>query len=301
MSETKQGAFSEWYNQPKIQSAIHVVFSLGAAVVIVGALFKILHWPYASHILSVGMFTEAFLFALSSLERPFKTYEWDRIFDFKHSKSISQLPSHMSGAIGEHGRLAGLNYSQAIGDEEVTKLTDGIKNLSATAKQLTAISQTVKNTDTFAQTVEEVSKAATDYVSMQSKLNTATQKLFSGYENVGKEVDNLGMQMNNIGASARLYQDRVEGINKNLSSINSVYEIHLKNAQTQTEALNSQTDRVNAVSKEMEAILANIQKSNAASEAIAKDTEKYRQATALMAKQVADLNNVYGNMLNALN
>jgi len=74
MSEKKSGGFSVWYNRPAIQHAVQVVYSLGASVVIIGALFKILHWQGASVVLSIGMFTEAFLFALSALERPFKTY-----------------------------------------------------------------------------------------------------------------------------------------------------------------------------------------------------------------------------------
>ncbi|MCL1868565.1 MAG: gliding motility protein GldL [Paludibacter sp.] len=316
MSETKKGGFNEWYNQPKILHAVQVVYSLGAAVVIIGALFKILHWPFASYILSIGMFTEAFLFALSALERPFKSYAWDRIFDFKTGKPVSQLAGGAAGVIGGgvagalhegSGRSVSLNYSETISDDEVLKLTDGIKNLSATAKQLTVIGESVKNTGNFAQSVEIASKAANEYVVMQNTLNTATQKLSNSYENagkdvdnLGKEVDNLGRQMSDIGQNTKLYQDKIDGINKNLASINAVYEVHLKNAQTQTDALNNQTDRVNAVSKEMEVILANVQKSTAASESLAKDTEKYKQGTALLAKQVADLNNVYGNMLNAL-
>ncbi|MCL2596916.1 MAG: gliding motility protein GldL [Paludibacter sp.] len=308
MSETRKGGFSEWYNQPKILHIVQVIYSLGASIVIIGALFKILHWPHASLILSIGMFTEAFLFALSALERPFKNFDWDKIFNFKEGKAISQLGSGAAvGAIGQGGRSVSLNYSETISDEEVLKLTDGIKNLSATAQQLTAIGESVGNTNTFAQTVEVASKAATDYVAMQSTLNTATQKLSSSYDNVGKgveslgkEVDNLGKQMGDIGQNTKLYQDKVDGINKNLASINAVYEIHLKNAQTQTDALNNQTDHVNAVSKEMDMILANVQRSTVASESLAKDTEKYKQGTALLAKQVADLNNVYGNMLNAL-
>jgi len=309
MSETQQGRFSEWYNQPKVLHIVQIIYSLGASVVIIGALFKILHWSHASVILSIGMFTEAFLFALSALERPFKNFEWDRIFNFKEGKAVSQLSSGGTGvAIGQgEGQPVSLNYSETISDDEVLKLTDGIKNLSATARQLTVIGESVGNTNDFAQTVEVASKAATDYVAMQSSLNTATQKLSDSYltvgkgvESLGKEVDNLGKQMEDIGQDTKLYQDKVDGINKNLSSINAVYEIHLKNAQEQTDALNNQTDRVNAVSKEMEMILANVQKSTAASESLAKDTEKYKQGTALLAKQVSDLNNVYGNMLNAL-
>ena len=106
--------------------------------------------------------------------------------------------------------------------------------------------------------------------------------------------------MDAIGQNTKIYADKVDVINKSLSSINTVYEIHLKNVQSQTESLNGQTDRIRVASQEIDGLLDNFQKARTASESLAKDTEKYKEGTSKLAQQIAELNNVYGNMLNAL-
>ena len=55
---------------------VQMVYSVGASIVIVGALFKILHWPGASQVLMVGMFTESFLFLIGIFEKPHISYHW---------------------------------------------------------------------------------------------------------------------------------------------------------------------------------------------------------------------------------
>ena len=67
-----------WYARHSY--AVNMVYSLGASVVIVGALFKILHWPGASYVLMVGMFTESFLFMLGIFEKPHAVYNWENVF-----------------------------------------------------------------------------------------------------------------------------------------------------------------------------------------------------------------------------
>jgi hypothetical protein len=92
----------------------------------------------------------------------------------------------------------------------------------------------------------------------------------------------------------------VEEINKNLSSINSIYEIQLKNIQAQSEGITQHTERVRAVNDELGVVLADVQKMKTATSVAVDESESFKSGTAKLAKQVADLNQVYGNMLNAL-
>ena len=62
--------FMEWYGSYQGKRAVGMVYSIGAAVVIVGALFKIMHWPGASTVLIAGMCTEALLFMIGCLDKP---------------------------------------------------------------------------------------------------------------------------------------------------------------------------------------------------------------------------------------
>ena len=63
-NKEKKGGFLAWYESYQGKRVTGIVYSVGAAVVIIGALFKILHWPGASAVLMIGMFTEAFLFTI---------------------------------------------------------------------------------------------------------------------------------------------------------------------------------------------------------------------------------------------
>lgn len=296
MSEKKTGGFQEWYNTPSVKRGVGIVYSLGAAIVIIGALFKILHWPFASTILAIGMITEAILFAIGAFEKPFKEYHWEEIFDFtgegKVSGGIGGSGIAISGDVSGSAPLK-VGYSESIDDEDVVKLSDGIKNLSNTAKQLNSITESIKSSEDFARNIDSANKVTETYVSLQDSLNTSTRKLSTTYQAIGSDIEN-------IGKNTKSYSDRVEDINKNLSAINTVYEIQLKNIQAQSESLNEQTDRIRIVNDEMDAMVENVQQIKSSTQVVAKETEKYKESTLQLTKQVAELNQVYGNMLNAL-
>ena len=73
-------AKQSFLSSPKGKKMVGYAYGFGAAIVIVGALFKILHLPGASIVLTLGMGTEAILFALSAFEDPHKEYHWDLVF-----------------------------------------------------------------------------------------------------------------------------------------------------------------------------------------------------------------------------
>ena len=100
--------------------------------------------------------------------------------------------------------------------------------------------------------------------------------------------------MATVQANTKQYVDKAEAINKNLGAINSVYEIQLKNVQSQADAVEQQTAKIAAVANDLD----KVQKAVAVS---AKDAEKYQDETAKLAQKVVDLNAIYGNMLNAIN
>ncbi|MDR2681040.1 MAG: gliding motility protein GldL, partial [Tannerella sp.] len=66
---------------------LNFLYSWGAAIVIIGALFKLLHLPYANQILFVAMITEACVFIISGFERPASDYSWEEVFPVLKSKN----------------------------------------------------------------------------------------------------------------------------------------------------------------------------------------------------------------------
>jgi gliding motility-associated protein GldL len=307
MPETKS-KFDIWWNSPEVKQKLAAAYSLGASVVIIGAMFKILHLPGAGTMLGIGMSVEAFLFALGIFDQPHKDYEWDKIYDFEGEpktlnpgNEINQVQNNQGQSQGQGqnignvsgSRSVGLNYSETINDEDVKKLSEGIKNLTVTAQQFSSLSDVVGATDQFVKNIDGATQATGKFIKNQDTLNTATGLLSNSYQGISDGMDA-------VEKNTKLYAGKVENINKNLSSINSIYEIQLKNIQAQSEGLTQQTERLRTVNEELNFIVGDVQKMKSATSIAAVETENYKAGTTKLAKQIADLNQVYGNMLNAL-
>ncbi len=288
--------FDLWWNSPDTKRIVGAAYSLGASIVIIGAMFKILHLPGAAVMLGLGMTVEAILFSLGILDKPHKEYEWDKVYDFEGKKpeiAISNTAKSVSTSSASV-RSVGLDFTETINDSDVLKLSEGIKNLTATTQHFQTLSNVVGSTDKFVKNIDVANVATETFIKTQERLNTATGSLSTSYQGVSD-----GMMT--VEKNTKTYATRVEDINKNLSSINSIYEIQLKNIQAQSEGLTKQTENVRLVTSELNEILGNTEKMKNSSLLAAEATENYKLNSAKLAKQVSDLNQVYGNMLNALN
>lgn len=295
MAKERKG-FMKWYFSPQGKKVVGCVYSLGAAVVIVGALFKILHWPGASIMLMMGMFTEALLFSIGVLDDPHPDLHWNHVFPALTQDDPDPLYNHLGNGVGTGAPVAGAQpAAQTAGgasvnplkDEDVKAMQDGLKSISEAAKQIAGISKVAGLTDSFAQNLELAGTAAAQFAAKQQNLDAASQALLASYNGI---TENMTTVQNNT----KQYVEKAETINKNLSAINSVYEIQLKNVQSQAEAVEKQTAKITAVAGDLDKV-------QQAMQASAKDMEKYQDETAKLAQKVVDLNAIYGNMLNAIN
>jgi gliding motility-associated protein GldL len=292
----KMSKFDIWWNSPDTKQKVGAAYSLGASVVIIGAMFKILHLAYAGQMLGVGMSVEAFLFALGIFDKPHKEFDWDKVYDFDGNAKTTDTGGGSQNQItggGVPSRAVGLNYTETINDEDVKKLSEGIKNLTVTAQQFAGLSTVFGATDQFAKNIEGASQVTGRFVKNQESLNNATGLLANSYQGISD-----GMEA--VEKSTKAYAGKVEDINRNLSSINSIYEIQLKNIHAQSEGLTLQTDRIRTVSDELNVIVNDVQKMKTATSVAAEESEKFKTGTTKLSHQIADLNQVYGNMLNAL-
>lgn len=292
-----ESKFDIWWNSPSVKRGVGAAYSLGAAVVIIGAMFKILHLPGAGIMLGTGMTVEAILFSLGVLDKPHKEYHWENVFSFDEGTIMNitggqQTPS-TSVSTNKH-QSTGLNYSESLNNEDVTKLSEGIKNLSATADQLGALSNAALATETFVKSITTATGAAEKFSSSQEALNEASSLLSTSYQGIADG-------MKTVEVNTKQYATKVEDINRSLSSINSIYEIQLKNIEAQSEVVNQQTERIRATNIEYGAVLNDVQRIKLSTLVAADESESFKANTVKLAKQVADLNLVYGNMLNSLN
>ena len=281
------GKIQDWYALPTVQATVGMVYSLGAAVVIVGALFKIQHWPGAGVMLTAGMLTEVLLFAIGIFEKPHPTLHWDHVFP--QLVEDEAKPIEVNGAIG--GGMAGANAPvmpgmEKLSDEDDKKLTESIKNMSETAAQLANISRVAGLTDSYANNLQKASEAAAQFATKQQNLDEATNTLLSSYKGI---ADNMLAAED----KTKSFAEKANELSKNLGSINTSYELQLKGIQAQAAAIEAQSGKINAVTAEFE-------KLHTAVTASSNNMDAYKQMTDQLAKNVSDLNNVYGNMLNAI-
>jgi gliding motility-associated protein GldL len=169
---------SDFLISDKGKRTVNFFYGTGAAVVILGALFKIQHWPGAGIMLSIGMCTEAFLFALSGLEPPHKQYDWSLVFpvlgygDHSDDENLKVGLPAMSGVAGigagtttavESEKAVSLSNINSIAEDDVRKLSDGIKRLGDTAAQLNSIADASVVTNTYIKAISGASDAASAF------------------------------------------------------------------------------------------------------------------------------------------
>ena len=170
--------------------------------------------------------------------------------------------------------------------EDAKKLTESIKNMSETAAQLANISRVAGLTDSYANNLQKASEAAAQFATKQQNLDEATNTLLSSYKGI---ADNMLAAED----KTKSFAEKANELSKNLGSINTSYELQLKGIQSQAAAIEAQSGKINAVTAEFE-------KLHTAVSASSKNMDAYKQMTDQLAKNVSDLNNVYGNMLNAI-
>jgi len=302
-------------------------YGIGASIVILGALFKLMYWKGANEMLMIGMITEAIIFAVSAFERPFKTYEWDRIFNFETGKPGELGSGNNSGLIGGSAALVSqengvaaqdnqnnesqpmLNQSamvsqvptgftsvssvEGLSDDDAQKLRDSILQLAHTARQLQEIAAFSLETEKFTQSIRTISDNTARYAENQESLISATQNLQSIYERIGADTETI--EQNTLA-----YKDKVERINNNLSGINSIYEIQLKDIHSQSVHFHNQAEATKKMSEEMIRVTGEISKLGTISDDFTLATEKLKTNAGELADNIARLNQIYGNMLNAM-
>jgi gliding motility-associated protein GldL len=296
----KQGFFARfmhWYESYQGKNIVNIIYSVGASVVIIGALFKILHWPGASQVLMVGMFTEAFLFVIGALERPHPEFHWENVFpqlleygtkpELLEEKSRQPRPTLLGAGVSCGAPVAGVATSgeassakvPSLKDEDLKALKDGIAELAKTATQFS-----------------ELGKVAQTGVKLGEKLaaaELATETYTAATATLAQTYAQVTGDMQTIAADTQAYKAGVEQVGQKIASLNSVYELQLQTVNAQVEA---QKQAASSVAEMVEAQQRSVALAN---EAVAAQTAFAASAKQLQ-QQVADLNGIYGNMLNAL-
>ncbi|QHI36949.1 hypothetical protein IMCC3317_23200 [Kordia antarctica] len=191
----------------------NMVYGLGAAIVIVGALFKIQHWPYGSEILTVGMIVEALVFTYSAFERQTNELDWSLVYPELSGGSMKAKAKKDAEATDAEGilskKLDNLLKDAKIDSELMASLGTSIRNFEGAAKSISPTVDAISSTKKYSQ---EMSLAAAQMESLNS-LYKVQMESASRQTVINEEA----------AENATKLKDQMQSLASNLSSLNGVY------------------------------------------------------------------------------
>ncbi len=255
----------------------NLIIGVGAAVVLLGALFKIQHWPGAGIMLTVGMCTEAFIFTLLGLLPPHKDYYWERYYpgldENPHVEAYRK--GAKPGAAGAAALKASSSKSldQMLEDAQITpanlsKLNDNFKRFGQVVEQVKDITEVTSATNEYSKSAREAAGALGE---MKGTFAGATQTMSA---------------FNNAADDTAKFHQQVQVLSKNMGSLNQIYEVELQDANNHLKAMNK--------------FYSNLVSASDAMASSATDAQAAKEQIALLSKNLTNLNQIYGNMLSAM-
>jgi len=189
---------------------MNFAYGMGAAVVIVGALFKLMHWPGASEMLIIGLLTEAGIFALSAFDAPEKELDWSLFYPELaggDAKKKSEKKEEAQSMLSQ--KLDAMLKEAKVDAELMTSLGNSIKNFEAAAKGIAPAADSMSAQKKYS---EEMSMAAAQMESLNSlykvQLESATRNAEANKE---------------IAENAAKLKEQMQAMTSNIASLNNVY------------------------------------------------------------------------------
>lgn len=287
----KMGWISRFISSEKGQRFFNFAYSIGAAIVIWGALFKILHLPGGNMLLSIGMGTEVMMFLLTAFDRPPKEYKWEQVFPELgdgERKEVGEDGVHAEGGSHSGGGMHSGGSPAQGGIQEPVYIIDspqpgGVMPVMQGGSQLADAAGQMADINTVTrQYIEQMSAITTEIERLRqttSALNSVSEVLLNSYEAITRHS-------NEINDSSTGYVEEMQNLNRNISGLNTIYEIQLKSVSSQLDAI----DRVNRGIKDIRDMY----------EKSARQSTRYAEETEKMARYMQQLNSVYEKMITAM-
>jgi gliding motility-associated protein GldL len=269
---------SSFFESRKFKTVMKFVYGWGGAVVIVGALFKILHIP--GPMLTIGLLVEAGIFVLSAFEPLHEDPDWTLVYpelalghsDGEHAlpeaeeEAMEVIDTEDNGSIVE--QLDGMLAEAKIEPELIASLGEGLRNLSTSAGQLGSMT--------------DASAATEEFVGNIKSASSRVGKLSEAYESAATSL----MGLTSSEEEGANFGEAMQKVSGNLSALNNVYEMQLKGASEHLETTEKMYGGINELMTNLHSSL--------------DDTKKYKETMAELSKNLTELNSVYGNMLSAM-
>ena len=252
------------------------VYSIGASVVILGAMGKIMHYDWGSVMLPIGLGVESVIFllyAFQSMMRPSTDYKWEKVYpelasEYSGDLSGNSLRSQGQSSFGLTAKMDDMLSNANITPDIFDNLKIGLQNLTNSVNNLGEVSNSRAVTEEF-----------------NAKMKDASGNLGDMSHRIGNmlgSIDTFG----EAARDAQTYRDQFHKISQNMSALNAAYEIELQDTNRHLKSMNSFYGNFSDVLSDMNDV--------------SKNSEQFKQELSKLTDNLASLNNVYGSMLSAM-
>lgn len=341
-------SFTSFVSSKGYKNFMSKLYGIGASVVIVGALFKITHYPGANEMLFVGLMTEAIIFFFSAFEPPHVEPDWSLVYPELAGLYTEANPTAHAVKRGGPNKtvtqeLDDMLSKAKIGPELIESLGEGMRKMSENVSKMSDVTNTAVATEDFVKNVKDAGKSAGELSTSYKKVSDALQQdantvgefsdsvksaaasagnlanvytevssaikkemsatetfsnsLSSATDSANKLADKYNASAELLSKSAEMlnfsaidskaYNDQLQKISSNLAALNTIYEVQLKSTNEQIETTNQLRNTVGSFLHSMNESSSNM--------------SKYQEEIDQLTKRVSALNQVYGNMLTAMN
>ncbi len=269
--------FKKFLLSKKYKTFMGYLYGWGAAVVMVGAYFKLTHIQGADFMLALGQGIEAIIFYMSAFKPQHMDYQWDNVFveleedwdgetrtKFGTTNAGGVATSNVDGAVIDK-MFDKMNVSQ----DTFNRISRGLDKLAENAQGIAEVSNAMAATNNYAKAMEQATKNIADFANNYTKTN-----------------EQLTASLSKLDFSA-LDANTIKKVATSMQSLNSIYELQLQSAEQTSDTTKKLTATMNQYMENLSASANNANELN-------------KQLTQLSSRLTA-LNNVYGGMLSAMN
>lgn len=264
----KRSKFSLYLASKRGKQVLNKAYSWGAAVVIIGALFKLLHWPFGDQMLFIGMMTEFFVFFLSGLEEPEEPYHWEEVFP-----ELDPLGERMS----EEERLQRRQF-----------FTERAQQAHHRAKEMGGYTTHLHNSTPRYSAVELLPEEELQQLrnSIQRLGNAIDQLSHLGELTHRMSQQWMSVDLDTLKNQTLQYQEQVATLAKNLTELNRMYQNQLDEVTQQVAAIERVNSNVDQLRKNYESALPG--------------SHVFSAENARLAHQMQELSRIYARLLDAM-
>lgn len=257
---------------------LNFCYCWGASIVILGAMFKLLHLPYGNQILCAAMIVEAIVFFISAFERPVSDYQWEDVFPVLKSKNPLDRPDFSGSSVSEKAMDC---QSQGLDVAEVNfrNIPDSSRPFNVSTAQVPQMAEMTEATQRYLDQLSAITDNMSRFRQVTDSLSDVSDTLLNSYQTITDNSEGINQY-------SRGYVQQMETLNRNISGLNTIYEIQLKSISSQIDSIEHINSGLNRIKDMYDNSVV--------------DSSVFRNETEKMNRQLSELNQVYARLLQAM-